>query len=122
MFYSGLFCIAFGCAVMWYFQHTQGIGFGTFQCLDGHTTGISTDYFQARIPENLHKLLVLNDSRAVPGIVAIIAFCCFRIMRQQLALGITFLSLLLATIAFGIVDECRVWLPMIPVLILTARK
>ena len=28
MFYSGLFCIAFGCAVMWYFQHTQGIGFG----------------------------------------------------------------------------------------------
>lgn len=114
---AGLGCIAFGCAVMWYFQHTQGIGFGTFQCLDGHTTGISTDYAQERLVENWHKLFVL-DNRAVAGVVAIIAFAAVRIMSEHFALGVTFLVLLAATLVFGIVDEMRVWLPFIPLLIL----
>src|SRR5271168_5621334 len=120
MFYSGLFCLAFGIAVMWYFQHTQGIGFGVFQCLDGHTTGISTDYAQERLVENWHKLFVL-DNRAVLGVIAIIGFACFRIMSEHLALGLTFLALLGATVVFGIVDEMRVWIPFIPILILAVK-
>lgn len=120
MFYSGLCCIAFGCAVMWYFQHTQGIGFGTFQCLDGHTTGISTDYAQERLVENLHKLFVL-DNRAVVGVVAIVAFAAVRVMSEHFASGLTFLALLAATLAFGIVDEMRVYLPFCALLILAVR-
>jgi hypothetical protein len=117
---AGLGCVAFGCAVMWYFQHTQGIGYGTFQCLDGHTTGISTDYAQERFVENWHKLFVL-DSRAVAGVVAIIGFAAVRIMSEHFALGLTFLALLAATLVFGIVDEMRCYLPFCALLILAVR-
>ena len=118
---SGLLCIAFGLAVMYWFQHTQGIGYGTFQCLDGHTTGISTDYAQERLVENLHKLF-LWDNRMPLGIFVILGWAALKITRALPALGLTFLALLGATLVFGIVDELRCFLPLIPVLILAVKE
>ena len=119
---AGVSCLVFGALVMWYFQHSgqPRLGLSVFQCLDGHTTGYSTDYAQERVVENFHKLFVL-DSRCVAGVIAIIAGCAIAIMREHVALGLTFLALLGATLAFGIVDEMRVWLPFCGLMILAAQ-
>ncbi len=119
MLVAGLSCALLGIIVMWHFQHSglPRFGFNVFQCLDGRTTGRTTDYAQERLIENLHKLCVF-DTRAVLGVIAAIVVAAVRIAQERLALGLTFLALLGATIVFGIVDEMRVWLPFIPALIL----
>lgn len=122
MFMAAIACLAFGIAVMWYFQHTgtPRLGLSTFQCLDGHTTGISTDYAQERLVENWHKLFLL-DNRAPLGVIVVILFAAAKVARERLVLGLTFVALLGATVVFGIVDECRVWIPFIPLFIEAAK-
>ena len=44
-----------------------------------------------------------------------------KITRALPALGLTFLALLGATLVFGIVDEMRVWISFVPLLILAVR-
>lgn len=125
MFYSGLFCIAFGCAVMWYFQHTGApkFGFGAVQCLD-KSTGYTTDYAMVRLTENIHKLTTFGwDSLelSAKGTILTIGFASFWIMRARPALGLTFLALLIATVIFGIVDEERVYIPFVALLVVASR-
>ena len=121
MWRSGMLCLALGGFVMYYFQHTPHFGYGTFQCLDGHTTGISTDYAQERLVENLHKL-VAWDNRVPLGIFAVIGWAALKITRALPALGLTFLALLGATLVFGIVDELRCFLPFAAILILAVKE
>lgn len=123
MVLAGIVCLLGGFVVMYLLQHSGSPKFGlaAFQCLDRWSTGYSTDYAQERVPENLRKLFTQGGLNlllwAARGTIAMIALACWRVRG---AMGLTFATLLGATVVFGIVDEMRVYLPFIPLLIVAA--
>jgi len=55
------------------------------------------------------------------GIFVVIIAAALSVMRDDAALGMTFLALLAATFLFGILTETRVYLDFLPLLVLAAR-
>jgi hypothetical protein len=109
MLVTGVICMLVGIGIMWFFQH-GGPKFGFYV----FGAGYGTDYAQERILENFFKLA----DPVTAGIIVVIAGAAIAVIRQGFAaLGLTFLALLAATIVFGVVNENRVYLCFISLLI-----
>lgn len=113
MIVPGLVCMLAGTAIMWFLQHSGQPKLGLF----AFNSGYGTDYAQERVLENLR-----NQGWLTAGISAVIVGAAIAVMQYgYMALGLTYLALLAATMLFGIVTETRVYLDFIPLLILAAK-
>jgi len=123
---AGVSCTIFGIVVMWVLQHGNQPRFGIhhFQGLDGWSQCYTSDYAQSWVTENLRELTGVRGSVnwMALGVVLTIVATIIVVMHEQFALALTFAALLGATIVFGIVNEMRVYLPFVPLLILGAKS
>lgn len=124
MVWSGLACGAFGLLLMYYFQHTgqPNLGLNLMQGRDGFSRNWTSDYAFIVLPENLRQLLVLPINWLAKGTIVVTAAAALHVMQTQVALGLMFLALLVATLTFGSIDELRVWLPFIPLFIVAVKE
>jgi len=114
MIVQGLVCVAAGIFIMWYFQHSGHPNLGLF----AFNSGYGTDYAQERIFENLH-----NIGWVIAGIYGLIVGASVVAMqRGYVALAMTFLALLGATVVLGVVTETRVYLDFIPLLVFATKE
>jgi len=119
MIRTGILCVAAGVFLIWYFEHSgqPKLGFYVFQCADRISTGYGNDYVQERLVENLHNSI----SILIGSIEVSIVIAAGAVIKQETALALTFLTMLVATLVFGVVTETRVYLPFIPLFILASR-
>lgn len=114
MIVQGLVCVAAGIFIMWFFQHSGHPNLGLF----AFNSGYGTDYAQERILENLH-----NIGWVIAGIYGlIVGSSVLAMQRGYVALAMTFLALLGATVVLGVVTETRVYLDFIPLLVFATKE